>query len=91
MYETQISFLLVGSDDGRWVAYAFDDTYFNHGDKKLVHNEDLIASDGKPNAHLPIMDARVYFLHIFDIRLAKVLKEWETLVWTVKRNIDTHV
>ena len=92
MYEAQISFLLVGSDDGRWVGYAFDDTYFNDDDKNSVHkDEDLIASDGKPNAHLPIMNARVYFLKIFQIRSAKVLREWESLVWTVKRNINTHV
>ena len=91
MYEAQISFLLVGSDDGRWVGYAFDDTYFND-DKNSVHkDEDPIASDAKPNANLPIMNARVYFLKIFHSRSAKVLREWESLVWTVKREIDKHV
>ena len=91
MYEAQISFLLVGSDDGRWVGYAFDDTYFND-DKNSVHkDEDPIASDGKPTANLPIMNARVYFLKIFHIRSAKAFREWERLVWMVKHNIDTHV
>ena len=92
MYEAQISFLLVGSDDLRWVGYAFDDTYFNDDKTNSVHkDEDPIASDAKPNAHLPIMNARVYFLKILNIRSAKVLREWESLVWTVKREIDTHV
>ena len=92
MYEAQISLLLVGSDDSRWVGYAFDDTYFNDDKTNSVHkDEDPIASDAKPVAHLPIMDARVYFLKTLNIRSAKVLREWEGLVWTVKREIDTHV
>jgi len=92
MYEAQISFLLVGSDNLRWVGYAFDDTYFNDEDTNSVHkDEDPITSDAKPIAHLPIMDARLYFLKIFHSRSAKVLREWERLVWTVKREIDKHV
>ena len=101
MYEAQISFSIVGSDDGRWVGCAFADTYFNDNDKNFTQsdfayegsnaNEDPIASDGKLDANCPIMNPRAYFLTIFRIRSDQVLKEWEYLVREVERNIETHV
>jgi len=92
MYEAQTSFLLVGSDDRRWVGHCFDDTYFNDDDKNSFYkDEDPIISDSKPNSNLPVLDARIYFLKVFHARSVKVLREWESLVWMVKRNIDTRV
>jgi hypothetical protein len=97
IYEAQISFVICGSDNWRWVAYAFVDTDFNGedlGDEVFSYegvHEDPIASDAKLDANLPIGDPREYFLMIFEIRMAQVLKEWELLVRTVERSIKRYV
>lgn len=97
MHEAQISFVVCGSDNRRWVGYAFVDTD-SDGDDLADHNfphegfhADPIASDGKLDANLPIWDPREYFLMIFEIRMAQVLKEWEYLVLTVERSIKRYV
>ena len=97
IHEAQISFVICGSDDGRWVGYAFVDTNFDSeglGDQVFPYegvHEDLIASDGELDANLPIWNPREYFLMICEIRIAQVLKEWEFLVRTVERSIKQYV
>jgi hypothetical protein len=92
MHEAQITFLICGSDDQRWAAYAFDDTHFDEedfGDEIFSYEgvqDDPIAR-GKIDANLPIGDPREYFLMIFDIRLAQVREEWKYLVRMVDRSI----
>jgi hypothetical protein len=92
MHEAQITFLICGSDDQRWAAYAFDDTRFDEedfGDEIFSYEgvqDDPIAR-GKIDANLPIGDPREYFLMIFDIRLAQVREEWKYLVRMVDRSI----
>ena len=97
MNEAQISFIICGWANGRWVAYAFVDTDFDG--KELAEetflyegmHEDPIASDGELDANHPIWDPREYFLMIFEVRIAQILKEWECLVRTVERSIKNHV
>jgi hypothetical protein len=92
MHEAQITFLICGSDDQRWAAYAFDDTHFDEegfGDETFSYEgvqDDPIAR-GKIDANLPIGDPREYFLMIFDIRLTQVREEWKYLVRMVDRGI----
>jgi hypothetical protein len=97
IYEAQISFVICGPDETRWVAYAFVDTDFggeDMGDEPSSCDGigwDPIATEGKLDANLPIWDPREYFLIIFEIRIAQVRKEWEYLVRTVERSIKRHV
>jgi hypothetical protein len=93
MHEAQITFLICGSDDQRWAAYAFDDTHFDEdyfGDGTFSYEgiqDDPIAR-GKIDANLPIGDPREYFLMIFDIRLTQVREEWKYLVRRVELSIN---
>jgi len=78
----------------RWVAYAFVDTDIDGedlGDEVFSYVKDPIASDGELDANLPIENPREYFLMIFEIRIAQVLKAWEYLVRTVERSIKQYV
>ncbi|OCK74043.1 hypothetical protein K432DRAFT_311503 [Lepidopterella palustris CBS 459.81] len=98
MYEAHISFVIYGSDERRWVAYAFVDTAFNEAnlenEEEFPHGaiqEDPIASNGKLDANLPVWNPREYFLMIFNIRIAQVLKESQYLVQAVERSIKQYV
>jgi hypothetical protein len=92
MHEAQITFLICGSDDQRWAAYAFVDTHFDDedfGDETFSYEgfqEDPIAR-GKIDANLPIGDPREYFLMISNIRLTQVREEWRYLVRMVELSI----
>jgi hypothetical protein len=98
IYKAQISLVISGSDDRRWVAYAFVDTDFDS--KELGNNEDFsyegvqedpIASDDKIDANRPIWSPREYFLMIVETRMDQVRTEWESLVRTVERSINGYV
>lgn len=99
IHEAQISVVLCGSDDARWVAYAFVDTDFSgvpteeYEDNPEL-NEDLIASDGKGvgvDASTPIWNAREYFLRIVDLRMRQILEEWRYIVRMVERSVRERV
>jgi hypothetical protein len=96
IHEAQISFVICGSDNRRWVGYGFVDTEFdreNLADHDLSYvgkHEDPIAF-GELDANLPIWDPREYFLMVLQIRMAQVLKEWECLIRTVERSINQYV
>ncbi|KAF2194379.1 hypothetical protein K469DRAFT_126254 [Zopfia rhizophila CBS 207.26] len=98
--ETQFSLLICGSDDWRWVAYSFEDTYFD----EIEEEEDLydgcdpyerffidpIASDDHTDANKPIWNPRAYYLAICKARSAQVLLEWQNIRAKVERNIKRH-
>jgi hypothetical protein len=104
IYKARSSIITCGSDNLRWVTYAFIDRDVEGGE--LDEDDcpydgvqpDPIASDGRLdeglevlNANLPIWDAREYFLTIWKSRMTKLLKEWENLVWWVERSINEYV
>ncbi|OCK76085.1 hypothetical protein K432DRAFT_307150 [Lepidopterella palustris CBS 459.81] len=95
--KARFSLIICGSDHRRWVGYAFVDRDFDSEELEEDDfsyegiQEDPIASNGELDANLPIWDPREYFLMIFDIQMAKVLKEWENLVRAVERCINEHV
>ncbi|KAH8588290.1 hypothetical protein B0O99DRAFT_693577 [Bisporella sp. PMI_857] len=95
IHEAQISVVICGSDNRRWVGYGFVDKKFDDEDMGDAQEEgildDPIASDyGRIDANLPLWDPREYFLSIFEIRIDQVLKEWEFLVRTVERSIKRY-
>jgi hypothetical protein len=104
LYNARSSLAIHGSDDRRWVAFAFVDRDFDCEDLEEENccyrgaQDDPIALDGEqdPNypvvdANMPIWDPREYFLRIFEIRMAKVLREWENVVRVVGVAIERNV
>jgi len=66
IYEAQISFVICGSDDWQWVAYAFIDVNFDGDDlEDEVFSYEEFQKDpialGEHDANLPIMNPRMYF------------------------------
>jgi len=85
IYEAQISFVICGSDDWQWVAYAFIDVNFDGDDlEDEVFSYEEFQQDpialGEHDANLPIMNPRMYFLVILKVRTAQVLREWRHLL-----------
>jgi hypothetical protein len=97
MLEAHFSFVICGSDEARWVGWAFDNTEFD-GEDLLDRispcpgfHADPIASDGETDAELPIWNPREYFLMIIESRIAQAQEEWEGLVIPVERSIRAYV
>ena len=95
-YESQLSFVMIGTDDLTWDTYYFEDTYFDpvQDQKRLVqiYDEDSRFADGTrvaidpstrgiPEFEPPILDPRQYFLTVLRYSLEHVTEEW-------KRNVD---
>jgi hypothetical protein len=102
LYEAQISCLVAGSDESRWVAYGFVDTYFDAaGDGKETvegYHEDMdggMHADpltyGVIDAEKAISTPREYFLSVFRIRIAQVKREWEQVVVKVQQSIREYL
>jgi hypothetical protein len=99
IYEAEISCVVAGSDNWRWIAFAFVDTYFDGGEsddsvmwygcEEAIHLDPILA--GNLDANMPIWKPREYFMKVFEIRILQVIKEWDFLVLTVKRSIEVYV
>lgn len=88
--EAQFSLVICGWNNRRITAYAFDDIDFDSnsfeedlGEENLDLHGDPIASEAIVDANNPIWDPRLYFLTIFELRIARVQKEWERVVQAV--------
>jgi hypothetical protein len=100
MQKAIFSLTICGSDDRHYSAYVFVDREFNEDedmDEDFSYTnfqQDPIASDGGGDvidANLPVWDPREYFLVIFQLRIAMVLKEWKGFAQTITRSIDCYV
>jgi hypothetical protein len=104
LYEAQISCVVAGSDEWRWVAYCFVDTYFDAAEdaKETVqsYHEDSLVEEGMradpftygiTSADNPIQKPKEYFLMVFRIRIAQVKREWQKLVAKVQQSIREYV
>jgi hypothetical protein len=96
--KAHFSFVICGSDNRHWVAHAFvrngsdsenlEDKIFSYDGM----NEDPIASNDDPlNANDPLWDPREYWLMVFKIRMAQVVKKSERVVRSVEASIRRHV
>lgn len=98
-FEAAFSLVLCGKHDLHWVAYAFDDTYFNEeegGEEEEEEDEeeeepqapeDPIAPNGKVLVDPPLWNAREYFLTICDHRMTQVFEESQSLVRIIQYNV----
>ncbi|KAF4632047.1 hypothetical protein G7Y89_g6081 [Cudoniella acicularis] len=95
LYEAQISITVTGIDHWVWTAYGFVDNYFGSTETadsyyklkgKLRGRADPISA-GHLNGDEPIWTPREYFLTVVQIRIEKVLREWNLIVYTIENKI----
>jgi hypothetical protein len=91
IHQAQISVTLCGTDNSRWVAYCFEDGYFEdagvaEGEQTVIHQEDRIAR-GVFGAEDTIWDPREYYFRVLLIRMRQVQKEWVELVRLIELGI----
>lgn len=104
LYEAQISCVVAGSDEWRWVAYCFVDTYFEPPEEGketvLSYHEESVANGGMHTdpftfgiirADKPIQKPKEYFLMVFRTRIAQVKREWQQVAAVVKQSIREYV
>ena len=104
LYEAQISCVVAGLDEWRWIAYCFVDTYFDtlEGGKETVlsYHEDSLTNKGiradpltfgVTDADKPIHDPRDYFLTVFQTRINQVKCEWQQVVAKVQQSVREYV
>ncbi|KAF2489385.1 hypothetical protein BU16DRAFT_180672 [Lophium mytilinum] len=95
IYKSRFSLVICGSENRRWIGYAFVDQHIDDEDLEEEDcsyeefQEDPILSDGS-DANLPIWDPREYFLMTLEIHVRKILGEWENAVYTVKGKINEY-
>lgn len=103
LYEAQVSCLVSGIDESRWVAYAFVDNYFeDEGEGKetvSAYHEDSLDEGGNRMDPLtygtcevdkPDWNPRKYFLVVFRVRLNQVNREWQQLVAKIKESVHEY-
>ncbi|KAH7363973.1 hypothetical protein BKA65DRAFT_126317 [Rhexocercosporidium sp. MPI-PUGE-AT-0058] len=95
LHEAQISCIVTGSSNYRWVAYFFNEIFFeddeNRESVEALEQErqqeeglpcldrDPLPADDCPAAP-PIRDPRRYFLRVFKSRMGRVMHEWREVV-----------
>ena len=101
LHEAHVSCVVAGTDESRWVAYCFLDTYFEedgvredvtsyHERRKGGENPDPLTY-GYLDADHPPWDPRQYFLIVLSIQLRVTGREWERLVQEVERGLLRHL
>ena len=104
LYEAQISCVVAGSDEWRWVAYCFVDTYFDAAEETkesvLSYHEDSQIEEGmradpltrgKADADKPVQNPKEYFLIVLRYRIAQVKREWQQVVAKVQKSIREYI
>lgn len=95
--EAHISFVICGSDDSRWVGYAFsDDEEEEENLEDEVSSDDVVAWDpiawnSTVDANVPFWNPKEYFLKIIEVRMVKVLERWKDVVHVIEWNIKEGV
>jgi hypothetical protein len=92
MQEAQVSCVINGTDDWRWVGYGFVDSEVDGllvdcSDEEL--GLDQIAMELE--ARFPVWQPRRYWVKIFELRIASIGKHWEYNLYKLQCAIDAHV
>ena len=93
LYEAQISFVIVGLDEGVWTAYCRTETYFGSEESIECYYQrghDAPSGGVKP-MHYPVWNPREYFLLILSSRIRQSTQEWFNTVRTLEARIQYHV
>lgn len=99
VYNSQFSLLICGSSNKHWIGYSFVDCDLDEEDMEegdfTYHGmqDDPIAAcaGGVIDANIPIQDPRAYFVVIFEVHIAKALKEAQNLVKMIECSVKNHV
>ncbi|PMD62664.1 uncharacterized protein K444DRAFT_661766 [Hyaloscypha bicolor E] len=83
LYEAQLSVAVIGLDRWTWIAYAFDDTYFDYDTLEpftqftaQIRPSLISPRDGDE----PVWTPREHFLKTVEIKTKQVVKEWGSIV-----------
>ena len=91
--DAQISFVIIGYDDWRWVGYGFVDSEVD-GILAQATEQDLqfdqIAA-GKLDSNLPFQKPRDYWIKILEIRILYVKRKWDYLVHKLELGVSQYV
>ncbi|KAH9203329.1 hypothetical protein DL95DRAFT_321621 [Leptodontidium sp. 2 PMI_412] len=93
IHEAQISFVVTGTDDWRWVAFCFVDTEID-GVLADSSNTDLCFDQiaaGQLQANFPIWRPRDYWIKIFDTRIEQVRRKWDYLALMLEQGVNQYV
>jgi hypothetical protein len=103
LYEAQISCVVSGRDQDRWLAYCFVDSYFDANEDEresvLSYHEDSVGeygtlmdplTKGCSSEGQPIERPREYFLVVLLTRLRQVQREWQQVVAKVEQSIHEY-
>ena len=96
--------MVAGSDEWRWVAYCFVDTYFDAAEEAqetvLSYHEDSLVPEGMRADPLtfgvtevdnPRRKPREYFLMVLQIRINQVKHEWQQVIAKIQQSIREYV
>jgi len=89
LYEVQISCVVTGWDEFRWIAYGFVDSEID-GYLADYTEDDLIfdpIGGGNFDKDFPHWRPRDYWIKVFEHRIAQVMLRWENLVKEVELSI----
>lgn len=100
---SQFSCVVTGSDNWRWVSYAFADTYHDgpHEGRETLQEyyTNSLADEGnckdpatlgERDADDPIQDPRLYFLVVIKAWTCRIELEWRQVVSHMKRSVDEY-
>ncbi|KAF2252341.1 hypothetical protein BU26DRAFT_255701 [Trematosphaeria pertusa] len=99
LYEMHFSLTIVGRDESRWDAYAFEhrepDDEFGQTIDELAEDPDIMMEDPvigsveeeSCDANHPIWSPRNYYIRVTEMRSKQVLKEWTHLIRKLERTI----
>ncbi|KAH9860763.1 hypothetical protein J1614_012096 [Plenodomus biglobosus] len=95
LHPAQISVVVCGTNETRYMVHCYEDTYFNE-DRDMSPNEfsstgvqvDQIAQ-GDADANRPIWNPHEYFLHVLRNRIQQILREWKKVVRTFESGFRT--
>ncbi|KAF2665910.1 hypothetical protein BT63DRAFT_44003 [Microthyrium microscopicum] len=98
---SHISFALCGPSNTQWTALCFVDDFDAESDNDEDVNDmldpdtgdfeaDPFMTHGNLDAGVPIWDARLYFLRVFESRVSQTLIAWKALVWWIEKNVKEH-
>lgn len=96
IYDAQISFLIVGTDEWFWTAYCCVDLYYGGNRESIdtyhVSPSSLDApSGGKRSRQYPYWNPRDYFLEVLQRRIKQVTKEWSNVVTMLEERLESYV
>jgi hypothetical protein len=93
MHETEISYVVTGSDDWRFVGYSFVDQELD-GLLTDKSEEDLsfdqIAAE-EIEANFPIWRPRDHWVMVLEVRIEQIRREWELLEYNLRLAVNQYV